>query len=75
LAADVNDLGTTGAVRDAGSLRDVRAALAGIGYRVAPAGALDPAVTTADGILSMASIACADALAGLFRATASAPSA
>jgi hypothetical protein len=71
----VNDLGTTGAVRDAGSLRDARAALAEIGYRVAPAGALDPAFTTADRILSMAGIACSDALAGLFRTTASAPSA
>jgi N-acetylmuramoyl-L-alanine amidase len=41
---DVPDLGTTGAVRDAGSLRDVRAALGEIGYRVTPEGALDPAL-------------------------------
>ena len=41
---DVPDLGTTGAVRDAASLRDVRAALAHIGYEVAPEGALDPAL-------------------------------
>jgi N-acetylmuramoyl-L-alanine amidase len=41
---DVPDVGTTGAVRDAGSLRDVRAALAEIGYRVTPEGALDPAL-------------------------------
>ena len=40
------DLGTGGAVRDAASLRDVRAALASIGYRVAPEGALDPALST-----------------------------
>ncbi len=38
------DLGTTGAVRDAASLRDVRAALAEIGYRVTPEGAFDPAL-------------------------------
>jgi N-acetylmuramoyl-L-alanine amidase len=42
---NVIDLGTTGEVRDAGSLRDVRAALADIGYRVAPEGELDPALT------------------------------
>jgi len=42
----VPDLGITGAVRDAASLRDVRAALAAIGYRVAPEGALDPALST-----------------------------
>jgi N-acetylmuramoyl-L-alanine amidase len=42
----VPDLGTGGAVRDAASLRDVRAALADIGYRVAPAGPLDPALAT-----------------------------
>jgi len=42
--AGVPDLGTSGAVRDAASLRDVRAALAAIGYRVAPEGALDPAL-------------------------------
>jgi N-acetylmuramoyl-L-alanine amidase len=41
---DVPDLGTTGAVRDAASLRDVRAALGEIGYRVTPEGALDPAL-------------------------------
>ena len=41
---DVPDLGTGGAVRDAASLRDVRAALAHIGYEVAPEGALDPAL-------------------------------
>jgi N-acetylmuramoyl-L-alanine amidase len=40
------DLGTTGAVRDAVTLRSVRAALAEIGYRVAPEGALDPALST-----------------------------
>jgi N-acetylmuramoyl-L-alanine amidase len=43
---DVPDVGTTGAVRDAGSLRDLRTALAEIGYRVAPEGALDPALAT-----------------------------
>ncbi len=43
---DIPDLGTTGAVRDAASLRDVRAALAEIGYRVAPEGAIDPALAT-----------------------------
>jgi N-acetylmuramoyl-L-alanine amidase len=41
---NVPDLGTTSAVRDAGSMRDVRAALAEIGYRVTPEGALDPAL-------------------------------
>lgn len=41
----VVDLGTTGAVRDAVTLRPVRAALAEIGYRVAPEGALDPALS------------------------------
>jgi N-acetylmuramoyl-L-alanine amidase len=41
---DVADLGTTGAVRDAIALRDVRAALGEIGYRVAPEGAFDPAL-------------------------------
>ena len=41
---DVPDLGTTGAVRDAASLRDVRAALGEIGYRVAPEGVFDPAL-------------------------------
>ncbi len=43
---DVPDLGTFGVVRDAASLRDVRAALAHIGYEVAPEGALDPALST-----------------------------
>ncbi len=42
----VPDLGTGGAVRDAANLRDVRRALADIGYRVAPEGALDPALST-----------------------------
>jgi N-acetylmuramoyl-L-alanine amidase len=40
----VPDLGTGGVVRDAAGLRDVRAALATIGYRVAAEGALDPAL-------------------------------
>jgi N-acetylmuramoyl-L-alanine amidase len=40
------DLGTGGAVRDAASLRDVRRALADIGYRVAAEGPLDPALST-----------------------------
>ncbi|MBN8892123.1 MAG: N-acetylmuramoyl-L-alanine amidase [Rhodospirillales bacterium] len=43
--AGAPDLGTGAAVRDAASLRDVRAALAAIGYRVAPDGALDPALS------------------------------
>jgi N-acetylmuramoyl-L-alanine amidase len=42
---DAADLGTTGAIRDAVTLRPVRAALAEIGYRVAPEGALDPALS------------------------------
>jgi N-acetylmuramoyl-L-alanine amidase len=42
----VPDLGSLGAVRDAASLHDVRAALAIIGYRVAPEGPLDPALAT-----------------------------
>ena len=42
----VPDLGTGGAVRDAAALRDVRAALAAIGYRVAPEGPLDPALAS-----------------------------
>jgi N-acetylmuramoyl-L-alanine amidase len=42
----VPDLGTGDPVRDAASLRDVRRALADIGYRVAPEGALDPALST-----------------------------
>ncbi len=41
----VPDAGTGGAVRDTASLRDVRAALSDIGYRVAPEGALDPALS------------------------------
>jgi N-acetylmuramoyl-L-alanine amidase len=40
------DLGTQGAVRDAMTLRPVRAALAQIGYHVAPEGALDPALSS-----------------------------
>jgi N-acetylmuramoyl-L-alanine amidase len=44
--AGVPDLGTGGAVRDAASLRDVRAALAAIGYRVTAEGPLDPALST-----------------------------
>jgi N-acetylmuramoyl-L-alanine amidase len=43
--ADAVDLGTTGVVRDAATLRPVRAALTEIGYRVAPEGALDPALS------------------------------
>ena len=42
----VPDLGTAGAVRDAAALRDVRAALSEIGYRVAPEGAFDAALAT-----------------------------
>ncbi len=42
---DSPDLGTTGPIRDAVTLRPVRAALAEIGYRVAPEGALDPALS------------------------------
>lgn len=42
----VPDLGTGGVVRDAASLADVRRALGDIGYDVAPAGALDPALAT-----------------------------
>jgi N-acetylmuramoyl-L-alanine amidase len=41
----VPDLGTTGVVRNANSLRPVRAALAEIGYRVAPEGGLEPALS------------------------------
>jgi N-acetylmuramoyl-L-alanine amidase len=40
-----HDLGTRGPIRDAVTLRPVRAALAEIGYRVAPEGALDPALS------------------------------
>lgn len=43
---DSPDIGTTGPIRDAVTLRPVRAALAEIGYRVAPEGALDPALST-----------------------------
>ncbi|HTC11023.1 MAG TPA: N-acetylmuramoyl-L-alanine amidase [Acetobacteraceae bacterium] len=43
---DVPDLRNTGEVRDALGLRLVRAALIEIGYRVAPEGALDPALAT-----------------------------
>jgi N-acetylmuramoyl-L-alanine amidase len=42
----VEDRGTIGVVRDAATLRGVRAALADIGYRVAREGALDPALST-----------------------------
>ncbi len=41
---DVPDLGTGAAVRDAANLQSVRAALNMVGYRVAPEGALDPAL-------------------------------
>jgi N-acetylmuramoyl-L-alanine amidase len=43
---NAGDLGTTGAIRDAVTLRPVRSALAEIGYRVAPEGALDPALSS-----------------------------
>ncbi|HEY1932329.1 MAG TPA: N-acetylmuramoyl-L-alanine amidase [Acetobacteraceae bacterium] len=43
---DVPDFGIGGAVRDAAQLRDVRAALAAIGYQVAPEGPLDPSLAT-----------------------------
>jgi N-acetylmuramoyl-L-alanine amidase len=42
---DAPDLGVQGAVRDAATLRAVRAALQEVGYRVAPEGALDPALS------------------------------
>jgi N-acetylmuramoyl-L-alanine amidase len=42
----VPDLGTAGAVRDASSLRDVRAALDDIGYLIAPEGTFDPSLAT-----------------------------
>ncbi len=42
---DAPDLGVTGIVRDAASLRPVRAALQEIGYRVGPEGGLDPALS------------------------------
>lgn len=41
-----HDHGTGGVVRDAEGLRDVRRALAAIGYHVAPDGPLDPALAT-----------------------------
>ena len=44
--ADASDLGTAGVIRDAVTLRPVRSALAEIGYRVAPEGALDPALSS-----------------------------
>jgi N-acetylmuramoyl-L-alanine amidase len=44
--AGVRDLGSGGAVRDAVGLRPVRAALAHIGYGIAPEGALDPALAS-----------------------------
>ncbi len=43
---EMPDLGSTGAVRDPVSLRPMRAALAHIGYQVAPEGELDPALST-----------------------------
>jgi N-acetylmuramoyl-L-alanine amidase len=43
---DAVDLGTRGVVRDAATLRPVRAALGEIGYRVAPEGGADPALST-----------------------------
>ncbi|WP_428487088.1 N-acetylmuramoyl-L-alanine amidase [Rhodopila sp.] len=43
---DVPDLGRTGGVRDPVSLRPVRSALNEIGYRIAPEGGLDPALST-----------------------------
>ncbi|MSP02079.1 MAG: N-acetylmuramoyl-L-alanine amidase [Acetobacteraceae bacterium] len=42
----VADKGIGGPVRDAAGLRPVRSALAHIGYRVAPEGSLDPALST-----------------------------
>jgi N-acetylmuramoyl-L-alanine amidase len=42
----VPNLGFSGTIRDAVGLRPVRAALARIGYLVAPEGALDPALST-----------------------------
>ena len=41
----VPDLGTGGIMRDAAILREARAGLASIGYRIAPEGALDPALS------------------------------
>ncbi len=43
--ADAADLGTGQVATDAVALREVRAALADIGYRVAPRGGLDPALS------------------------------
>jgi N-acetylmuramoyl-L-alanine amidase len=43
---DVADLATGGVIRDGGSLRAARAALAEIGYQVGPEGDLDPALST-----------------------------
>jgi N-acetylmuramoyl-L-alanine amidase len=43
--ADAADLGTGQVATDAVALREVRAALADIGYRVAPQGGLDPALS------------------------------
>lgn len=43
---DAPDLGTGGIIRDATSLRPVRAALIDIGYQLAPEGALDPALAS-----------------------------
>jgi N-acetylmuramoyl-L-alanine amidase len=42
----VPDLGTTEPRRDAATLREVREALVTIGYRIAPEGPLDPALST-----------------------------
>jgi N-acetylmuramoyl-L-alanine amidase len=44
---DVPDLGTAYVASEAAQLRDMRAALADIGYRVAPQGMLDPALSAA----------------------------
>jgi len=43
---DAPDLGTGGVARDAALLREARAALCDIGYRVAPSGPLDPALSS-----------------------------
>jgi N-acetylmuramoyl-L-alanine amidase len=43
---DIADFGATGGLRDAATLRDVRTALAEIGYGVAPEGPHDPALAT-----------------------------
>jgi len=42
----IANLGAGSVIRDAASLRPVRATLAAIGYQVAPEGALDPALST-----------------------------